>query len=498
VLSLDVVWTCSYRSHALIQGIGLSRRSYIGSNISFSIPVLLPWLLLSAVVDLIYLLPFDFLKHLLATTAGQTGYFLFFLLMVAIFGPMLIQQFWGCKPLSRGIHRTLIEASCARAGVAYAEILSWPIFGGRMITAGVMGLVKRFRYILVTPALLRFLDLKELDAVILHEIGHIKRRHLFFYLLFFMSLVWTILHSQIILGLGFKAALLYSDSLYWIVSSLGNRWFFSNFTLEAFFFIALFFLYFRFIFGYFMRNFERQADIFVYEFQDNAGPLISSLKKIVTISGQPPEKPNWHHFSIRERIDYLRRCDADRSWVGRHHRKIRNSILVYLVFIFLINSVGLELKSEETREKVSDYLVGSKIVREMQNSPENSAAFQQAGDYYYISKKDYQKAVEAYARAISLDPDNLHALNNLSWLLATCEDEAYRDPERALAISLEAVALEEAPYILDTLAESYYVNGMLEEAVRAERRALSLASREERMIFEKQLRKFEDAAGELR
>jgi len=77
-----------------------------------------------------------------------------------------------------------------------------------------------------------------------------------------------------------------------------------------------------------MRNFERQADIFVYEFQDNAGPLISSLKKIVTISGQPPEKPNWHHFSIRERIDYLRRCDADRSWVGRHHRKIRGLMTI--------------------------------------------------------------------------------------------------------------------------------------------------------------------------
>ena len=166
---LIIIWTFAYRSHILIQRIELSRRSHIGSNISFSIPVLLPWLGLSIVVDVIYLLPLDALQRLLATTAGQTGYFFFFLLIISIFGPLLIQRFWGCKPLARGIHRTRIEASCVRAGVEYAEILNWPIFGGRMITAGVMGLVRRFRYILVTPALLRFLDLKELDAVISHE-----------------------------------------------------------------------------------------------------------------------------------------------------------------------------------------------------------------------------------------------------------------------------------------------------------------------------------------
>jgi len=148
--------------------------------------------------------------------------------------------------------------------------------------------------------------------------------------------------------------------------------------------------------------------------------------------------------------------------------------------------------------KVDDYLVERMIVRKIQETPGDSAVFQQAGDHYYIYKSSYQKADEAYGRASSLDPDNLHALNNLSWLLATCEDEAYRDPERALSLALKAVEVEEAPYILDTLAESYYVNGMLEEAVRVERRALSLASREERMVFEKQLRRFEEKADEVR
>ena len=56
-----------------------------------------------------------------------------------------------------------------------------------MITAGVMGLVSRFRYIMVTEALLEMLTPDEIDQVIAHEIGHIKHHHLVLYLLFFIG-----------------------------------------------------------------------------------------------------------------------------------------------------------------------------------------------------------------------------------------------------------------------------------------------------------------------
>ena len=54
-----------------------------------------------------------------------------------------------------------------------------------MITAGVMGLIKQFRYILVTRSLLQRLTPYEIEAVIAHEIGHVKKKHLLFYLIFF-------------------------------------------------------------------------------------------------------------------------------------------------------------------------------------------------------------------------------------------------------------------------------------------------------------------------
>ena len=106
---------------------------------------------------------------------------------MAIIGPALVQKFWRCKPLEDGYHRRRIEDLCQREGLAYANILYWPIFGGKMITAGVMGLIKNFSYILVTPSLLKLLQPEEVDAVIAHEIGHIKKKHLLFYLVFYFQ-----------------------------------------------------------------------------------------------------------------------------------------------------------------------------------------------------------------------------------------------------------------------------------------------------------------------
>lgn len=99
----------------------------------------------------------------------------------------MIQKLWRCKPVEEGKKRSDIEAICKKAGVGFADILYWPIFGSRMITAGVMGLIKRFRYILVTKSLLSLLEPEEVEAVIAHEAGHIKRNHLVFYLLFFLD-----------------------------------------------------------------------------------------------------------------------------------------------------------------------------------------------------------------------------------------------------------------------------------------------------------------------
>ncbi|MDF1591368.1 MAG: M48 family metalloprotease [Desulfobacterales bacterium] len=487
VLYMAVVWAGAHGAYQKLYLNTVTRRSYILSNISFSIPVLLPWLLLSGIADLINLLPFTIPKQFLATPTGEVIYFLFFLCAVALLGPVMIQKFWRCTPLEAGATRERIENLCRQTGIGYNNILYWPIFGGKMITAGVMGLVTKFRYILVTHGLLRLLEPEELDAVIAHEIGHVKQKHLLFYLFFFAGYMLVSYGTFDLLVF----AIIYAEPVYRFVHEYG----FSQASVTAALFsiviILNFVIYFRYIFGYFMRNFERQADTYVYAVIGNAQPLIRTLEKIALTSGQPPDRPNWHHFSITERIAYLKKCENDGNWIRRHNRKIKKSIAVYLAAVLLMGALGYHLNFGSVGQKLNNHFFEKIIQRELQKTPHNPNLYRMLGDLYY-SRKDYETTIRAYENALGLRPDNPEVLNNLAWLFATCDDPNYRDPQKALRLAQQAATLSPAAHIMDTLAESFYVNGKYAEAAQAAERALQLA-RTNRSYFEDQLEKFRTA-----
>jgi predicted Zn-dependent protease len=241
-----------------------------------------------------------------------------------------------------------------------------------------------------------------------------------------------------------------------------------------------------------MRNFERQADTYVYALFDSAGPLISTFEKIAATSGHPSDKPNWHHFSIRKRINYLKKCEADRTWITRHDNKIKKSIAAYLVGIVLICGIGYNLNFGEAGKKLNTHFFEKILQRELKKTPDNPLLYTTLGDLYF-SNKNYTETIKAYEQSLRLDPDNPYALNNLAWLYATCEVETFRDPKKALVLSKKAAELKVAPHIFDTLAESYYVNGQFEMAVLAGTRALEL-TKKNRTYYENQLKKFRDAA----
>lgn len=86
------------------------------------------------------------------------------------------------------------------------------------------------------------------------------------------------------------------------------------------------------------------------------------------------------------------------------------------------------------------------------------------------------------ARAL-LDAEKILWQNALAYLLATAQDEAVRDPERAMTLVAEAVSTRspfpsgelpvENAAILDTLAEVYFVNGEFARAVEVQRAAMA-------------------------
>ena len=490
VFYLAIVWTYAYSAYQKLYRADITKQTYVLSNISFSIPVLLPWLFLSGIADIIQALPFEAPRQFLDTTEGQIVYFVIFLVAVAIFGPLLIQKLWRCKPLENGSNRRRIADLCDRAQLKYADILDWPIFGGKMITAGVMGLIRNFRYILVTPSLLQLLEPEEIDAVIAHEIGHIKKKHLLFYLAFFVG--YMLLSFFIVDLLLF--IIIYAGPLSWLADQSG----FSQSTVlsgvSSVVIICLFLVYFRFIFGFFMRNFERQADTYVYALFDSALPLISTLEKIASTSGQPADRPNWHHFSIRQRIDYLRKCEANPSWIVRQDNKVKKSIGIYLACLILLGTLGYQMNIGTMGNRLSSHILEKNIISQIEKNPDNPELYTLLGNIYY-NAKDWAGTQEAWERSLALNPDNPLVLNNLAWHYATCEDPSFQDHYRALALAKLAISLEKSPHIWDTLAESYFVNGMYRDAIEAGEQALKRAGRN-RSYYEEQLKKFEKALGE--
>jgi Zn-dependent protease with chaperone function len=487
---LGVVWGCAYDAYRRLYHPQFSRWDYIGSNISFSAPILLPWLLLSGVSDLIQALPLPGVKTFLDTTGGQVAYFCTFLTVVAVAGPLMIKTFWRCRPIAPGQQRERIERLCRRAGMAYKDILYWPLFGGKMITAGVMGLIRRFRYILVTPSLLGLLAPEEIDAVIGHEIGHVKRKHLLFYLLFFAGyLVLSYVTFDVTLY-----AMIFAEPAWQLVHRSGADPGMVTSIVFSAMIICVFLVYFRYVFGFFMRNFERQADGYVFTLFDSAAALISTFRKITLTSGQPADRPNWHHFSIRERIDFLRKCEKDRGWIRRHDARVRRAICLYLAGLALLAAFGYQLNMGTMGAKLGDHLIAAVILREIERSPENPSLHSMLGDLHY-RRQNFAEVKQAYEKSLALRPDQPQVLNNLAWLLATCPDEALRDPPRALELAQRAAELEESAFILDTLAESHFVSGNFDQALEVGRRALALA-RGDRSHYEAQLRRFMQALGE--
>jgi Zn-dependent protease with chaperone function len=408
-------------------------------------------------------------------------------MVVAVFAPLVIQRLWGCYPLESGFYRERIENLCQRAGIGYRNIMYWPIFGGRMLTAGVMGIARKFRYILVTDALLRSLSPDEVDAVIAHEIGHVKKHHLLYYIIFmagFMLISFAIYDVTIFL-------IFTAKPLYKTVLNLGMDQATIISSLFSVVFLVVFLLYFRFIFGYFMRTFERQADGYVYSLFDTALPMIATFQKIAATSGQSPDKPNWHHYSIRERIDHLLKCEGNRQWVERHNRKVRFSLIIFAIAMIGIGIIGYQLNYGRAGQHINAHFFEEILKQEIIESPHDAELYSLLGDLKY-SQNAYQETAAAYERSLALNPENPQVLNNLAWLYATSEDETIRRPERALSLALQAERLESSAHILDTLAECYFVNGDIAAAIHYEQRALDTAD-EKRDYYRDQLERFKKA-----
>jgi len=472
-LYLSLVWSEAFGVYEVISGgpgrSGTTRIGFVLSQLRLNLPIILPWLIISLVMDGTGLLPDGPLKAWLVSETGQVVIYLVFLGGLSLTFPLLIRYLWGLTPLPAGPDRTYLEDFCRRNGFKYSDIMLWPLNEGKALTAGVMGLIERARYILITNSLLEVLDRDEMEAVIAHEQGHIKHRHLQFYIFFFIGyLVLAYFLIDLIFFL-----LLVNDWTADLLLSDQGRYGTAVSLLYSAPLVVVMVVYFRFVLGAFMRNFERQADLFSLSVTGTIRGLVSSLEKIAYYSGQSRFVPSWHHFSIAQRVDFLKACEQEPARVKAHGRKVRYMIAGYLVVVLAIGLAGYQVRQKGFGQEFNQTLALRALQARIERVPQDARAHRFMGDLYF-EKSRLEEATRAYERSLALAPADPVTNNNLAWLLATKENPTAEDKQRALILAGRAASIRPDPFILDTLAEAFYVNGRPDLALQVIDRALSL------------------------
>ncbi|MBF0529798.1 MAG: M48 family metalloprotease [Deltaproteobacteria bacterium] len=489
VLYLVILWREAFAVHAVIIGSRISRIEFILNQIRFNLPIALPYLLLSLLTDLIALLPDQKIKIWLSSPLGDMIFAMTFIVVLLVVFPALIKPLWGLKSLEPGPSRDLLENFCRRHDFQYRDITIWPLQGGEGLTAGVMGLIKRWRYIMITPSLLRILDDEELEAVLGHEIGHVKRRHLLLYLVFllgYLTLVTTWSEFSFYL-------LLLSDQAVDLWVSTEGRPSTATSLMMGIPIFLLMLIYFRFIFGAFMRNFERQADLYSFKLTGSIRGLVGSLEKIAWHSGSARDTPSWHHYSIAQRVNFLFASSRDPSLVSRHDRKVKLMLAGYLVFIGLTLAGGLAIQHNDWGQNMQRRLMTSFLEAEDRRRPNNPQTLKLIGDAHYESGH-LDEAASYYGRALALSPNDPEILNNLAWTLLNRPEADQADKKRAMVLAERAAFLRPVAHILDTLAEALYNNGQFRQALDILRLATErLEPEDDPEHYRKQKEKFENA-----
>lgn len=253
------------------------------------------------------------------------------IIAVFILFPPLLILLWGCPKLTSSPLTDELEALCDRLKFNYSSFRVWNVIHGSA-TAAVVGILGFFRYVLFTQELLSLFPPQAIKAVLAHEIGHVHHRHLLIYPFILLGMLF----------LGYGTVIFLYDPLFGQTGILAYTFIVSSDLIRFLVPLALFLilalsaaLYFRFVFGYFSRLFERQADLYIFSAKIEADDLILALDMLGRISGNIHDLPNWHHYSIRERMDFLEAAAKNRRLIDKHHRHVRCSLIAYGCILLL-------------------------------------------------------------------------------------------------------------------------------------------------------------------
>jgi len=234
--------------------------------------------------------------------------------LVVLLSPLLTRVVLEVEPVPQGPLHDDLTGICRQHGVRVRRLLVWRTHGS-MINAAVMGLVGWLRYVLLTDALLESMSRRQVEAVMAHEIGHIRRHHMPWMLASLLAAIVIVVFPLYGVQRGLAAVAEASGRVPEWMDAAGT----GMVAAGAAMVVAAF--------GWVSRRFERQADTFAARHMSGppdgqtgeprcvtgeaAAIVCSALETIARLNAVEPRRRSWRHGSIAWRQAYLQ------SMVGR-------------------------------------------------------------------------------------------------------------------------------------------------------------------------------------
>ena len=273
--------------------------------------------------------------------------------------PVMIRWLWDTHAMPPSPMRLRLLQLCKDYRVGVREILYWKTFGG-MANGAVIGFISPLRYILLTDVLLSQMAPSNIEAVMAHEIAHIRKKHMFWMI---GGAGAMIVIYQLVFSIGFWGLGQY------ILDHVSNPKAFEAYINDNTISVMALILggmMWLLCFGWMSRKMERQADSFAVAHMakadgrdhiepHDAATMINALSDVARLNHVSPQRKSWRHGSIAWRQQYLQNLvgqKVSRLPIDRTMRKICALIVLGIVLSTWLLMGGVE--------KLEDYLTTPK------------------------------------------------------------------------------------------------------------------------------------------
>lgn len=284
----------------------------------------------------------DVIQYVGPALPGESEAFLLLLPIggLLLFFPLVLRGIWNTEPLPAGELRDRLTTFSGRAGFKAGELFTWRT-DRMMVNAAVVGLLRPWRYVFFTDALLARFSSDEIEAVLGHEIGHVRRHHLF----------------ERILVMALPVALWFAFArMFPAVTQQAVHWF-AGYGLSAEAQAAIagpvgLAIYAVTLFALHARLLEYDADLFAARTCDPTSNLSQTgsermaalLEKLALVSGMDRRARSWLHPTIADRVLFLEQVANDPKSGEKFERRMRVSHRVLFV-LFAAMAVYLVVTS---------------------------------------------------------------------------------------------------------------------------------------------------------